>query len=80
LDGNKRTGFLAGVLFLEMNGYRFTATQEAAATMVLGLAAGTLDEMEFTTWVRANVERGGNWRRLDFSASLSTLHHAVCSA
>ena len=57
LDGNKRTGFLAGVLFLEMNGYRFTATEEAAATMVLGLAAGTLDEMEFAAWVRANVER-----------------------
>ncbi len=57
LDGNKRTGFLAGVLFLEINGYRFTATEEAAATMVLGLAAGTLDEMEFATWVRANVER-----------------------
>jgi death on curing protein len=56
-DGNKRTGFLAGVLFLEMNGYRFTATEEAAATAALGLAAGTLDEMAFAAWMRANVKR-----------------------
>ncbi len=55
-DGNKRTGFLAGVLFLEMNGYRFTATEEAAATAVLGLAAGTLDEIEFAALMRANVK------------------------
>ena len=26
VDGNKRTGFVVGVLFLELNGYRFTAT------------------------------------------------------
>src|ERR1051326_3649480 len=24
VDGNKRTGFVVGVLFLELNGYRFT--------------------------------------------------------
>jgi len=29
-DGNKRTGFVVGVLFLEMNGYRFTASEEGA--------------------------------------------------
>ena len=27
VDGNKRTGFVVGILFLELNGYRFTATQ-----------------------------------------------------
>jgi death-on-curing protein len=25
VDGNKRTGFVVGVLFLELNGYRFSA-------------------------------------------------------
>ena len=29
VDGNKRTGFVVGVLFLELNGYRFTASEEA---------------------------------------------------
>lgn len=57
VDGNKRTGFILDVLFLELNGYRFTATEEAAAQAVLGLAAGTLKEAVFGAWVRANVKR-----------------------
>jgi len=57
IDGNKRTGFLVGVLFLELNGYRFTAAEEDAAQAVLALAAGTLDESAFADWMRANVTR-----------------------
>ena len=53
-DGNKRTGFLVGVLFLELNGYRFTATEEDATRAVFGLAAGTLEEKEFAAWMREN--------------------------
>jgi death-on-curing protein len=34
IDGNKRTGFLVGVLFLEMNGFRFTATEEDATQAI----------------------------------------------
>ena len=30
VDGNKRTGFVVGVLFLELNGHRFTASEEDA--------------------------------------------------
>jgi death-on-curing protein len=56
LDGNKRTGFVVGVLFLETNGYRFTASEEGAAQSVLGLAAGTLDDNAFAAWLRANVK------------------------
>jgi death on curing protein len=55
IDGNKRTGFLVGVLFLELNGYRFTATEESAAQAILSLAAGTLDEPALAAWLRANV-------------------------
>jgi death-on-curing protein len=29
-DGNKRAGFVIGVLFLELNGGKFTATEESA--------------------------------------------------
>ena len=57
VDGNKRTAFVVGVLFLELNGYRFIATEEDAAQAVLGLAAGTLDEASFSRWLRANVSR-----------------------
>jgi len=55
VDGNKRTGFVAGVLFLELNGYRFTAPEDAAAEAVLGLAAGTLDEAGYGAFLRKNV-------------------------
>jgi len=57
LDGNKRTGFLVGVLFLELNGARFTATEESAAQAILSLAAGTLDEPALAPWLRSNVNR-----------------------
>jgi death-on-curing protein len=55
LDGNKRTGFVVGVLFLELNGYHFTASEEAAAQAVLELAAGTIDEAGFCAFLRAKV-------------------------
>ena len=57
IDGNKRTAFVVGVLFLELNGRRFTATEEDAAQAVLGLAGGTIDEASFTRWLRSNVSR-----------------------
>ncbi len=57
VDGNKRTGFVVGVLFLELNGYRFTASEEAAAQAALELAAGTMDERGFCEFLRANSER-----------------------
>lgn len=44
VDGNKRTGFVVGVLFLELNGYRFTSSEEAAAQAVLELAAARIGE------------------------------------
>lgn len=59
-DGNKRTGFVAGVLFLELNGYRFTASEEDATQAVFGLAAGTMEEKEFAEWMRANSKRERN--------------------
>ena len=57
IDGNKRTGFVVGILFLELNGYRFTASEEAAAQAVLELAAGTLEEKGFCEFLRANSKR-----------------------
>jgi death on curing protein len=55
IDGNKRTGFVVGILFLELNGYRVTASEEEAAQAVLNLAVGTLDEIGYTAFLRANT-------------------------
>ena len=54
VDGNKRTGFVVGILFLELNGYRFAASEEEAARAVLELASGHLDEAGYTAFLRAN--------------------------
>ena len=54
VDGNKRTGFVVGVLFLELNGYRFTASEEDAARAVVNLAAGNLDETGYGAFLRGN--------------------------
>jgi death-on-curing protein len=56
LDGNKRTGFVVGVLFLELNGHRFQASEAAAAQAVLDLAAGAMDEVGYAAFLRANVK------------------------
>jgi death-on-curing protein len=58
LDGNKRTGFVVGVLFLELNGYRFTASEEEAAQMVLELASGNLDEAGYIAFLRDHASLG----------------------
>jgi death-on-curing protein len=57
VDGNKRTGFVVGILFLELNGYRFTATEEDATQAVLALAAGGLDEPGYSGFLRDNLTR-----------------------
>jgi death-on-curing protein len=55
VDGNKRTGFILGVLFLELNGKKFIAREEDAAAAVLALAAGQWDEAEYAAFLRENV-------------------------
>jgi death-on-curing protein len=57
VDGNKRTGFLIGVLFLELNGFEFKANEEGATQAVTSLAGSTLDEAAYWAWLRENVRR-----------------------
>lgn len=55
IDGNKRTGFVLGIMFLELNGLRFGADEAAATQAVLGLASGSLNEAEYVEFLRANL-------------------------
>ena len=52
LDGNKRIGFTTAILFLELNGRHFTASEADATLKTLALAARELDEAEFGAWLR----------------------------
>jgi death-on-curing protein len=56
VDGNERPGFVAGVLFLELHGYDFKASEEDATRAVMALASGVLDEAAYATWLRANAK------------------------
>jgi death-on-curing protein len=57
VDGNKRTGFMTGYVFLERNGLHFTAPEAEAAQAVLELAAGTIDETGFALFLRDHSKR-----------------------
>ncbi len=56
VDGNKRTGFVLGILFLESNGMSFRAPELEATQTVLALAAGQIDESAYADFLRANSE------------------------
>jgi death-on-curing protein len=56
VDGNKRTGLVVCILFLELNGYHFKASEADAAQIVQELAAHTVDEDGLREFLRANVE------------------------
>jgi len=57
IDGNKRTGFLAGAAFLELNGYRLIAAEPEATAVILGVASGTIAESELADWLRQHSRK-----------------------
>ncbi len=58
LDGNKRSGFMAAALFLEVNGLRFQAPEEEVVERTLGLAAGAIDAGEYAVWLERSCVPG----------------------
>lgn len=63
VDGNKRTGFLVGVTFLELNGWQFSATETEATKAIISVAAGTLSEQELAAWYQQHCVRVAPARR-----------------
>jgi death-on-curing protein len=56
VDGNKRIAFATAVLFLELNGRKFNATEVDAVLNTLALAASDMKEGEYANWIEANSE------------------------
>ena len=54
LDGNKRAGFMSAALLLEINGYRFAATEEEVVINTLALATEEIDRNKYATWLEAS--------------------------
>jgi death-on-curing protein len=57
IDGNKRIGFATGILFLELNGYSFIASEVDAILKTLALAASEMTEAAYASWIQANSRR-----------------------
>lgn len=57
IDGNKRAGFVAAIVFLKLNGWELTAAEAEAYSAVITLAQGELDESGITNWLRAHSKR-----------------------
>lgn len=58
-DGNKRTGFLAMLEFLDRNGLRWRrsdADPNETVNIVEGIAAGTISEEHLADWLRGRVQ------------------------
>ena len=56
LDGNKRVGFAAADVFLQLNGLEITASEPEVVFMIRDLAAGEIAEAELAAWIASNVE------------------------
>jgi len=52
LDGNKRTGTVAALVFLEINGVRFDATEDELVDVVERTARGEVDKLELAVFLR----------------------------
>ena len=54
IDGNKRTAFVAALLFLAFNDYSLQASDSDKVIVMLKVAAGEITEADFATWIRNN--------------------------
>jgi death-on-curing protein len=57
VDGNKRTAFMAMMVFLRKNGIRFAPDQAQATRVILALAAGEISEQSLARWIADNLPR-----------------------
>ena len=57
VDGNKRTAFICGSLFLELNQIKLLASEPESSITFESLAAGGINESELAAWFKANTRR-----------------------
>ena len=55
IDGNKRSSWLIGNLFAELNGFEIVASTEDAFSFILSIAAGSGDVAGIALWLRHHL-------------------------
>ena len=53
VDGNKRVGVVAALVFLTLNGFDLTAPEDELAEMVLAVARGEMDKAQVAVFIRS---------------------------
>ena len=62
MDGNKRTALHSMYVYLIINGFDITATQQDVENMIIDVAAGNMTNTELVQWLQKNiVEIDANW-------------------
>lgn len=56
LEGNKRTGILTGLTFLEVNGVKFSAREGEVEEFAVSVAGGDPDVSEIAAWLSAHSQ------------------------
>ena len=56
VDGNKRSAFVAAVLFLALNAWHLVATDADCVIAMLNLATGEISEAQFAVWLCERVK------------------------
>jgi death on curing protein len=56
LDGNKRAGFMAAALFLDLNDLELAASEEEVVLQTISLAAGDIRERDYAAWLKASCK------------------------
>lgn len=54
VDGNKRTGITAAAMFLKINNYSLTASNQEVETFVLSIASGEQTLESITEWLKSH--------------------------
>jgi death-on-curing protein len=57
IDGNKRTGVVSSLVFLEINGYSLDVTQDQLVEMALKIATKVFDIEEIADWIKRNSKK-----------------------
>lgn len=56
IDGNKRIGTIALLIFLDGNGYEPDCTSQELTEIILALSSGQIDEQDFAGWLKAHIK------------------------
>jgi len=54
-DGNKRTALVSMLTFLDLNGYRLIADQNAVADKMVEISDGKIDHKKFAMWLKPKL-------------------------